>query len=366
MAKITFSLPTIKADKLSPDNYSLSAVVYYSSMAGLSGHLLFLIMFAITGVNQLAIINVGSCLIFLFCFLANQRGHTHLAMLVGGVEVIGHAVVAVLFLGWESGFHYYILAVVPLTFYSQTMRNMIKILLAAALLGIYLSLYIFSHQAPPWINLEAKFVLMFVGVNIAIVFGIFAILSHFYRANAFSAEKALRQANQKLEIQAQTDPLTKLMNRRSITFLIEREVDEFIRFGQPFSIILGDVDNFKKFNDTFGHEIGDHILVEVAELLKNNIREQDYVSRWGGEEFLVLLPRLDQAGARQVAERIRESIAAHPMAAGGGTSQITMTFGVATYSGYSEAKECIRRADMAMYDGKRQGRNCVIVNHLQS
>ena len=132
--------------------------------------------------------------------------------------------------------------------------------------------------------------------------------------------------------------------------------------GQPFSIILDDINNFKGLNDRFGHETGDHILVGIAELLQSRLRVQDRVSRWGGEEFLVLLPGASQMVAQQVADRLCETIAAARIVVEDGENRINMTFGVAACSGCLNMKECIRNADLAMYEGKRKGRNCVVVH----
>ena len=126
-------------------------------------------------------------------------------------------------------------------------------------------------------------------------------------------------------------------------------------------MLLVDIDHFKKLNDTFGHNMGDWALKAVAEVLKNGVREMDFVARWGGEEFLAVLPDTDPEGAKLVAERIRRKVENQviDVAGIGEPLKVTMTLGVATLRPGEGAEQAIIRADAALYEGKHQGRNRV-------
>ena len=122
-----------------------------------------------------------------------------------------------------------------------------------------------------------------------------------------------------------------------------------------------DIDHFKNVNDTYGHECGDKVLVRVSQELKKTLRAQDLPTRWGGEEFICLLPETDVDGARHVAEKIRTAIEAHCYECRGVSVSVTVTLGISIYDGSCSLEECIRRADDALYKGKKQGRNQVVV-----
>jgi diguanylate cyclase (GGDEF)-like protein len=141
--------------------------------------------------------------------------------------------------------------------------------------------------------------------------------------------------------------------------LMESEYARVRRNGGRFAVILTDIDYFKRVNDSFGHDCGDFVLREVAARLSASLREQDAASRWGGEEFLVLLPETSMIGAIDAAERMRRMIELGSICYCGNDLAITMTFGVTVCSGADSIDQCINRADLALYDGKREGRNRV-------
>ncbi|RTI54456.1 GGDEF domain-containing protein [Thermus scotoductus] len=148
--------------------------------------------------------------------------------------------------------------------------------------------------------------------------------------------------------QALTDPLTGLPNRRALEMAMEREAARVERGERPFSLVLVDLDDFKRVNDTHGHQVGDRILKEVAQYLVAHVRQGDLVGRWGGEEFAVILPRTEGKEAVQVADRLREGLK---------TLGITASFGVAVYGG--DPRDLFQRADRALYQAKGSGKNQV-------
>lgn len=164
-----------------------------------------------------------------------------------------------------------------------------------------------------------------------------------------------------LEITASTDPLTKLLNRREMIQRLEGERVRHERSHRGFSLILADIDYFKLINDQYGHNQGDSVLQGVAELFRASIRKQDCAGRWGGEEFLVLLPETDTAGAAVIAEKLRNAVQSMPFECNGVELRITMTFGVAAFEGREELDVLVDRADSAMYMGKERSRNCVVI-----
>jgi diguanylate cyclase (GGDEF)-like protein len=171
----------------------------------------------------------------------------------------------------------------------------------------------------------------------------------------------LSEANLQLAEVARADPLTGLLNRRGFIEEAETEVQRFQRSGRPFSIVLCDVDHFKRVNDTYGHACGDYVLRRVADIITDRLRDVDRAGRWGGEEFILLLPETETQGAAFLADKLRNIVAESSFQFEGESVGITMTFGVASYRRTETLDGCIARADTAMYHGKKAGRNKVML-----
>ncbi len=166
---------------------------------------------------------------------------------------------------------------------------------------------------------------------------------------------------EEVERRARTDVLTGLSNRRFFEEQIERLLDECDRYGGPVSLVVADLDHFKKVNDTYGHDVGDAVLQHVAKAFKDGVRTVDIVTRYGGEEIACLLPQTDLVGAKEFAERMRKSIESRTVQVKSHNIPVTCSFGVATYGGAVPLprSELFSLADRALYRSKEQGRNRV-------
>ena len=170
----------------------------------------------------------------------------------------------------------------------------------------------------------------------------------------------LLAAREALRIQATHDSLTGLLNRGMVLETLAKEVSRASREGTQLAVTLLDLDHFKNVNDTYGHETGDAVLREIAARLKSSVRPYDAVGRYGGEEFLLLLPGCDMAGATSQTERLRTRLASEPILTGAGRLIVTGSFGVTSYSPGVAGEDLVRVADEALYEAKRAGRNRVI------
>ncbi|MDA8411886.1 MAG: sensor domain-containing diguanylate cyclase, partial [Treponema sp.] len=182
-------------------------------------------------------------------------------------------------------------------------------------------------------------------------------LGSIVRAAMLHAE--LERANARLDILASTDALTHLPNRRTALRVLEREISRAKRLGSKISVIMCDIDHFKLFNDRHGHDCGDYVLVQTATLIADSLRSTDLASRWGGEEFLLILGNADPEGVVGLAERIRKRVQAAVMEYEGLRLSVTITLGVAISSPDLGGDAVIAKADEALYEGKRLGRNRV-------
>lgn len=159
---------------------------------------------------------------------------------------------------------------------------------------------------------------------------------------------------EKTHLQAATDPLTGLLNRRSV----ENQAQDLLQKGTPFALAMGDLDHFKALNDTFGHDAGDRALRQFARVMRSVLRSHDLVSRFGGEEFVIVLPGLDTPAAASALARVQEQLMI--VVASGTTPPFTVTFGVAHSDQASSLEEIIKIADASLFQGKRAGRNRIV------
>jgi diguanylate cyclase (GGDEF)-like protein/PAS domain S-box-containing protein len=173
-----------------------------------------------------------------------------------------------------------------------------------------------------------------------------------------SYQRALEAANEKLLAMAVTDSLTGLANRRAFESTLEREYAIARRYGQPLSLLMLDIDNFKAFNDRFGHDQGDRVLTCVADVIRKSFRSSDFCTRYGGEEFAVILPNTPKQSAAESAERVRATVAGSDLDG----HRVTISIGLATLESANWSKaEVFRHADEALYNAKGNGKNQVAV-----
>lgn len=186
-------------------------------------------------------------------------------------------------------------------------------------------------------------------LQLLLAYSMASIVAFYYELLRVRHECQLRSLSEK-------DFLTGLANRRGFLAQAASVHTQAKRFRQPFCVVLVDIDDFKLINDTRGHDAGDLVLRNVAEILAANKRAYDLVGRWGGEEFILLIPQCAAEGAASLAEKIRRALAGHELPWGG---RITASFGVAVHSGEEDIEAVIRRADEQLYRAKLGGKNCV-------
>jgi len=171
--------------------------------------------------------------------------------------------------------------------------------------------------------------------------------------------RELQKTEQQLNYLATTDPLTGQKNRRAIMDELKLELERTKRYNSIFSIIMYDIDHFKQINDTFGHDVGDEVLIELSKLFRRKVRPMDKISRLGGEEFLILVPETSAANAFEMAEHLRIIISEYQLFK---IPQMTISAGIAQYQVGDTINDLLKRADIALYEAKQNGRNQVAFN----
>lgn len=175
----------------------------------------------------------------------------------------------------------------------------------------------------------------------------------------------LHEKAQRFQLLAITDPLTGLLNRRYLEERFAQEIERSKRYQFPLSFVMMDIDSFKSFNDTFGHQAGDEVLRETAHCIRKSLRNFDVAARYGGEEFIVVLPETDVTSATILAERLRKAVEQH-FTSEGSRHPVTVSIGVSSLSkALQNRHQVIRAADQALYAAKKRGKNCVVVYNTE-
>ena len=314
----------------------------------------FFFLFHALGSPILAWVNIASVAIYVAAYYPLKRRRNQLASGLIWAEVVLHSALGTLLIGWDSGFHYYLLMFIPAICLSTPIRWVFPCLLG--LLAYYIGLDAMMRVMDPIEPIHDLALYIVHVFNLTVVFAMFSYLSLFYVNVVVSAQRKLR-------LMATTDPLTRLLNRRQMKFMLELEIERFRRSEHPVGLLLLDVDHFKQINDSHGHETGDKVLETLASLLRDHLRAQDLVARWGGEEFLIAMPSSDSEATTQAAERIRKAVAGFDWRQlTGDQTAVTVSIGATQLTAEDEISRLISRADKALYQCKHQGRNQVAMH----
>ncbi len=181
------------------------------------------------------------------------------------------------------------------------------------------------------------------------------------RSELYKKNIELRNMNKELKKLSDTDALTGLFNRRKINIEIEKEYQRSLRYASPFALIMFDIDWFKKINDTYGHQVGDIVLQELSKLAKQTVRSTDIVSRWGGEEFLILCTQTDLKTAYNLAQRLREDTQNYKF---NGDIKMTISLGAHEFNGKDSIDDLLKKVDDKLYKAKQSGRNKVVMQEV--
>lgn len=334
-------------------------------------HIFLAVICCLITVYPLMIYSTMSVAVFLILcrrFLKNGRYAT--TVLIAVFEVFIFSLYATICLGYDCGFSIYNIAIISSFFYLTFVIDSFKkqelsafILTLFAILG-YIVNYVISIFVPPLYPIHGSiWEYIFFLANHIISFSMIIIFNFLFIWEIKVNQNTLASQNRKLDIMANQDPLTHLLNRRCMNVHLAESMRNLKLSGKVFSLVLCDIDDFKKINDTYGHDAGDLVLVNIANLISDNVRADDKVCRWGGEEILILIqdPLDTAAGA---AERIRKKIENSTLNFDGKDLAVTMTFGVSEAFAGAKLEQFIQKADDRLYQGKHNGKNQVVAKDL--
>lgn len=331
-----------------------------------SVHVLLLVLFCVFQIMPLFYFNIFSVLTYAVCFwlMYGEREHYLTIYFITYFEVILHSFAATICLGWKFGFAQYIIAIVPVGFYicytldirqkKFTIATLSAVFSAVAFLACKF-LSFFGEPLVETDNIALELSLYVFNSLCAFVFLILFSLVFVFEMKLSSNQ--LKHQNAILNKLASTDPLTGLYNRRSMDIFLNQAVES----AASFALIMCDIDNFKKVNDTYGHDFGDVVLKGIAGITSDQVKGKGYVCRWGGEEILILINNASEESSLRIAENIRRNVANRVFELNNKWIHCSLTLGVALYDGKESVEDTITRADYNLYCGKRNGKNAVVL-----
>ena len=344
-----------------PANYSLDnqvmKAIHSSAMTIVVARFLFTFLFAYLKFWELTVVAFIGGIIWTCLYLLTKSSYRKLAYYLSLLEFFFFSIFFVLKIGWDSGIYFQLLLLLPLTIINVQLQRKVRILICGITIACLGALYPISHILRQDVSIPAIFNQILFMFNLLLSSAILVVISFSSEAEKALAHLEIYSANQKLMTLANTDPLTNLLNRRIMMTYIEKEKEKVDQGGKSFSLIMMDVDNFKQINDEYGHDAGDFVLLKLGELIRAGVRANDLISRWGGDEFLIMLLETELNNCEIVAEKIRLRVVNSPFIYQDFEIPVTITLGISICDRESGVGNSLRKADLALYKGKQEGKN---------
>lgn len=355
--------PGMKSEKKATEAVAsiIDRLFRYVCIACLLVHILYLSVFLYFGFKLFVAINVVSILTYVGLYSKKFHLSPNIHFFVLNLEISVHMILAVLFFGWDYGFQYFFVFLFT-TIFMKVLNN-VRFLPAYAIVQalVYFMLRLVTYYIEPFYqNVTQESTVKWVYMaNLCVFFVGAYVLARALNNSNLLYRALLSRDNEELEEQAQEDYLTGLANRRSLynqyEYLLNTSKDNF-----TFCVAIGDIDDFKLINDQWGHEVGDAILVNMSDIIRTMVRDDDIVCRWGGEEIVIVMPNMPRDLAYERIELIRCKIAECSVQSQSKKIHATITFGVCGNFGETNLEKVVAKADELLYQGKKNGKNQLV------
>lgn len=298
-----------------------------------------------------------SLVLFLTVFVLSYHYSTFTSYCILNVCVLLFTSITVYYLGWNIGVQHFIAVLLVFVFFSKYKHEKAKLLYVFFLFALRLFLYFYCRTNDPVVSLDPQLSGVMQIVNSFFIFLSFGLIAYLFSTTTQEMEGKLIEYNRKLMKQANTDTLTGLYNRRRTMEYLEQLLKTP---DTQISICLCDIDFFKRVNDTYGHDIGDEVLKKISETFRKRLPPDTFISRWGGEEFLLIFPRLNGDETIIALETLRQKIKEIVFDGGIETFSVTLTYGLVEYDYRSDITTLLKEADEKLYLGKESGRDRIV------
>ena len=298
--------------------------------------------------------------LFVVCLVCSYRVKSFIATVSFYVLLIVYVLLFSVAFGWRSSFQLLLFAGILYLWYDITLNVRVK-LLVSALVGVVICVICymtpFGHSL---LNPDGLTYRVLSYGNILYSVSCITLVALFFSTKFAETERKLYLYNRELKRISETDPLTKLPNRRFALDELHQIESNYERNGQLVSFAIGDIDFFKRVNDTYGHDAGDYVLATIAGIFKEYMEDHGFVARWGGEEFLFVFEDANGDDAYLLLDKLREKIESYSFVFNDAMIPLTITFGVEEYGPRAGIEDTISAADQKLYLGKTSGRNRVV------
>lgn len=294
-------------------------------------------------------------------FILTYENRTNIALILLNATLLIFSSLLSVNLGFEMDFHICIFLNILLVYFNKTENMVGKRIYVIGLCIYMMCLTQFCDAYGHMVVNTSNARLFLQSINVLVLCGTFGAIAYSYCMKFNQAEEKLRKINENLERMANLDTLTGLSNRRHMNEYMNELVFEYNRSGKIFTIAIGDIDFFKKVNDTYGHDTGDYVLSTVANKFTDYMKGKGHVARWGGEEFLFAFENMNIDKAFKHLDELRTIIQNTPMKFKEFDFNVTMTYGMEEFNDRLGIEATINRADGKLYKGKEGGRNRVVI-----
>lgn len=320
-------------------------------------HILYTIVFYCANISIMTYYNIFASIFYLILsILVSKKGNVLICVMLCFVEILSFSTIGILFLGYKVGFSLYLVTLIPLVMYIFFLLDNKKKMFFRRLI-IVMFMYFISTALSLIDIFQIENLSIFYEKTIFLLNGVFSffLLGFFFYIFLYQMddkEGSLKKENEMLKNIANYDPLTKLLNRRPFDYYFEKHLKNVQTKGKDFCVLIADIDDFKKVNDTYGHDVGDDVLIGIANIIKEYTKGKGQAFRWGGEEFLFLLS-LSEKDALEFANQLCEKIGTYSFEFG----NVTVSIGITSYQQMETEDSMIKKADNALYFGKKNGKN---------
>lgn len=332
-------------------------ITFYGNLMAWTVHVIFLIVFWRYDLQILTWSSLISVLYYTvsFYFVRNQ----HYRLFFGGLflMILINVTLSTFILGWDVNTHYFIISIAYSVFFIPNLTRRHRTYTTTFAICLYV--FLFLHVSSPVETLSRELEQVIGLISIVSTVASIAVLSSIFERAVVEVTDELKRSNDQLHTLATTDGLTGLLNRKAGYDFVSNKIAEASLQHDPFAVVLADIDFFKSFNESYGHDCGDLVLKQVALLLS---QQEGTSVRWGGEEFLLFLSGQTKEQAQVTIDHLRERIAKHEVIYNGERLHVTMTFGIAYRNAFDSIDLIIKEADDRLRLGKRTGKNCVIIS----
>lgn len=347
------------------DNYnsknSIQQVYGKIILLAFLAHIVFVCIFAGLAFKPLIIYNIFSVCFYAAVYRLPKLNHYRATVVLVHFEICFYVIVSTYYLGWNFGFPLYLIALASVVYFCPFKKKFVPYLFSLMEIIVFFTLKIYTlHNEPAYAGID-NYTSFFYLFNSAATFTLMVYAAFISKVSAVHTQQTLTENNTMLQDMVNHDTLTKLWTRTHLLTTYK----ELIVGHIPIIIVLCDIDNFKHINDTYGHDCGDIILSGIAGIMTSHCKDDITICRWGGEEFVIMLPFYKMPDGIKLIEQIREAIAATTFTYQRHNLNVTMTFGMSHTCESKDINELIRLADKRMYYGKRCGKNIVVTPEMK-